>query len=116
MLRKYVQVDENNVAICPAYVHGEVDAPFPVVPHENPEDVEIGTRYDGFNWVQTDELVRSKRDNLLISEVDVIAGNPLRWDELTEEQKAQWAAYRIQLLNVPDQDGFPQSINWPLRP
>ena len=53
MLRKYVQVDDNNVAICPAYVYGEVDAPFSVILHENPETVEIGTKWDGTNWIQT---------------------------------------------------------------
>ena len=47
MLRKYVQVDDDNIATGPCYVHGEVDAPFPVIPHDNPETVEVGTKWDG---------------------------------------------------------------------
>jgi len=115
MLRKYVQVDENNVAICPAYVHGEVDAPFSVIPHDNPETVEIGTKWDGSNWIQTEELVRSKRDKLLVDEVDVVAGNALRWASLSSDEQASWSAYRTALLDVPQQEGFPLNVSWPTR-
>jgi hypothetical protein len=115
MLRKYVQVDDDNVAICPAYVHGEVDAPFPVIPHDNPETVEIGTKWDGSNWVQTEELVRSKRDKLLVDEVDVVAGNALRWASLSSDEQASWSSYRTALLNVPQQNNFPHNVSWPTR-
>ena len=116
MLRKYVQVDENNVAICPAYVYGEVDAPFSVIPHDNPETVEVGTRWDGSNWVQTEELVRSKRDKLLIEHVDVVAGNSLRWASLGADEQSSWSTYRNALLNLPQQEGFPNSVVWPQKP
>ncbi|MDC3300578.1 phage tail assembly chaperone [bacterium] len=116
MLRKYVQVDDDNIAICPAYVHGEVDAPFKVIPHENPETVEVGTKWDGSNWVQTEELVRSKRDKLLVEQVDVVAGNALRWTSLSSEEQALWSAYRTSLLNLPQQEGFPNSVVWPPKP
>lgn len=116
MLRKYVQVDDNNVAICPAYVHGEVDAPFPVIPHENPETVEVGSRWDGSNWVQTEELVRSKRDKLLTEQVDTVAGNALRWSELSPTDKEAWAVYRQALLDVTDQVDFPHNVIWPSKP
>lgn len=115
MLRKYVQVDEDNVATGPCYVHGEVDAPFPVIPHSNPEDVEIGTKWDGSNWVQTEELVRSKRDKLLVEQVDVVAGNALRWASLSSDEQASWSTYRTALLDVPQQDGFPLNVSWPTR-
>lgn len=67
----------------------------------------------------TDELsasVRSQRDNLLRTEVDVIAGNPLRWAELTEEQRDAWAGYRLDLLDLPQQEGFPHDVIWPVKP
>ena len=115
MLRKYVQVDDDNIAICPCYVHGEVDAPFPVIPHDNPENVEIGTKWDGSNWVQTEELVRSKRDKLLVDEVDVVAGNTLRWASLSSDEQASWSAYRTALLGVPQQEDFPLNVIWPTR-
>ena len=115
MLRKYVQVDDDNVATGPCYVHGEVDAPFPVIPHSNPETVEVGTRWDGSNWVQTEDLVRSKRDKLLVEQVDVVAGNALRWASLSSDEQTSWATYRTALLDVPQQEGFPLNVSWPTR-
>jgi len=116
MLRKYVQIDDGNIAICPCYVHGEVDAPFKVIPHDNPETVEVGTKWDGSNWVQTEDLVRSKRDKLLVEQVDVVAGNALRWASLNTDAQDSWSAYRTALLDVPQQDGFPNSVVWPTKP
>tara|TARA_B110000908_G_scaffold115240_1_gene135136 strand:+ start:2341 stop:2688 length:348 start_codon:yes stop_codon:yes gene_type:complete len=115
MLRKYVQVDDDNIATGPCYVHGEVDAPFPVIPHDNPETVEVGTKWDGSNWIQTEELVRSKRDKLLVDEVDVVAGNTLRWASLSSDEQASWSAYRTALLGVPQQEDFPLNVIWPTR-
>lgn len=115
MLRKYVEVDENNIAVRACFVEGEVDAPVPVIPHDNPEIVEIGTKWDGSNWIQTEELVRSKRDKLLVDEVDVVAGNALRWASLSSDEQASWSAYRTALLDVPQQDGFPLNVIWPTR-
>lgn len=59
---------------------------------------------------------RDHRDMLLREEVDPLVTNPLRWADLTEEQQAAWTAYRTALLNVPQQDGFPQNIDWPEKP
>lgn len=59
---------------------------------------------------------RSVRDNMLQSEVDSIVSNPLRWAALTTEKQNEWAQYRTDLLNVPQQSGFPNSISWPTKP
>jgi len=59
---------------------------------------------------------RSKRDDLLRTVVDPIAGNSLRWAALTSEQRTAWATYRTALLDVPAQAGFPNSITWPTKP
>jgi len=59
---------------------------------------------------------RSKRDDLLRTVVDPIAGNALRWAALTSEQRTAWATYRTALLDVPAQAGFPSSITWPTKP
>ena len=59
---------------------------------------------------------RSKRDDLLRTVVDPIAGNALRWAALTSEQRTAWATYRTSLLDVPAQAGFPDSITWPTAP
>lgn len=58
---------------------------------------------------------RAKRDALL-SEVDSIVGNPLRWASFSQTQQTAWADYRQALLDVPQQPGFPNTINWPTKP
>lgn len=64
----------------------------------------------------TAESVRSTRDTKLIDEVDVVAGNALRWADLNTGQQAMWATYRQSLLDVPAQAGFPNTIEWPVKP
>ncbi len=61
------------------------------------------------------DVARQNRADLL-SEVDAIAGNALRWADLTPDQQAEWAVYRQALLNITDQEGFPQNITWPNKP
>jgi hypothetical protein len=66
----------------------------------------------------TDELsqqARWKRDALL-QEVDSIVGNPLRWASFSQTQQTAWANYRQALLDVPQQPGFPNTINWSNKP
>jgi hypothetical protein len=60
--------------------------------------------------------VRRQRDKILEDVVDPIVTNPLRWAELTADKQAEWTQYRIDLLNVPDQAGFPADITWPTTP
>ena len=59
--------------------------------------------------------VRSQRDALLL-EVDAMVSNPLRWADMTSEQQAEWTQYRTDLLNVPQQSGFPHTVSWPTKP
>ena len=60
-------------------------------------------------------IARLQRDALL-SEVDKIVGNPLRWASFSEAQQQAWADYRQALLDVPQQASFPDTINWPTKP
>ena len=59
---------------------------------------------------------REKRDLLLVQEVDPIVTNPLRWAELTDAKQAEWTQYRTDLLNLPAQAGFPNTVTWPTKP
>lgn len=59
--------------------------------------------------------VRADRDARL-TEVDAIAGNALRWADLTSAKQAEWSTYRQALLDVPQQAGFPTDITWPTKP
>lgn len=60
--------------------------------------------------------VRRQRDSLLMSKVDPIVSNPLRWAELSADQQQAYVDYRAALLNVPQQAGFPTDITWPTKP
>ena len=60
--------------------------------------------------------VRKERDFLLSENVDPIVSNPLRWADMSENDQNAWAQYRIDLLNITDQAGFPHSITWPTSP
>lgn len=59
---------------------------------------------------------RRKRNGLLGTRVDPIICNGLRWNALTEDKQAAWTKYRQDLLDVTNQDGFPQNIIWPVIP
>ena len=60
--------------------------------------------------------VRGERDGILITVVDPLVSNPLRWADLTSDKQAEWSQYRTDLLAVPQQAGFPTNITWPTKP
>jgi len=60
--------------------------------------------------------IRRERDNILVTVVDSLVSNPLRWAGLTSEKQTEWENYRTNLLGVPQQSGFPNSITWPTKP
>jgi hypothetical protein len=59
--------------------------------------------------------IRNIREQML-RQVDDIAGNALRWASLSSDQQSAWSVYRTQLLDVPQQPGFPNQIVWPVKP
>jgi len=69
--------------------------------------------------IETTELISERqrlRRNQLLLELDQIVTNPLRWAELTADQQQDYARYRQELLDVPQQAGFPNDIIWPTPP
>lgn len=50
---------------------------------------------------------REERNYLLVTAVDPVVTNPLRWEELDEAQKSKYRAYRLYLLDIPQQEEFP---------
>lgn len=83
----------------------------------------IGTDFEAYVAPTQAELdaelaagLRSERDQKLAEEVDPIVSNNLRWNELTDAKQAEWTQYRTDLLNVPQQSGFPHNITWPTKP
>ena len=55
---------------------------------------------------------RAERDRLLV-ELDAMVSNPFRFAEHSDKEKKALAEYRQALLDVPQQDGFPNEIDWP---
>jgi hypothetical protein len=60
--------------------------------------------------------IRAQRDRILVTEVDPLVSNQFRWDDLAPEAQAALKDYRRELLDVPQQDGFPQNVIWPVNP
>lgn len=52
--------------------------------------------------------------NDLLSFVDRV--NPVWYSTLTTQQQQDLQAYRQALLDVPQQSGFPESVEWPAKP
>jgi hypothetical protein len=82
----------------------------------------IGTDFTAYVAPTQSELdaaladeVRSDRDYRILT-VDQVVSNPLRWAGLTADKQAEWSQYRTDLLGVPQQSGFPNTINWPTKP
>lgn len=62
------------------------------------------------------ESLRAERSRRLLEEVDPLVTNFLRWNELTEEKQEEWKQYRSELLDLPSQEGFPNTATWPTKP
>ena len=63
--------------------------------------------------VQAEITARNQR-NQLLSMVDRV--NPVWYDSLSAEQRQALQTYRQQLLDVPQQEGFPTTVVWPTQP
>lgn len=61
----------------------------------------------------TADLSRKFRNQLL---ADIDRVNPIWWASLTQSQQQQLQQYRQDLLDVPQQTGFPESVSWPQKP
>jgi hypothetical protein len=59
--------------------------------------------------------VRADRDSALLR-LDRMVNNPMRWGELSDAQRNAFAQYRRALLDLPQQTGFPWSVEWPQIP
>ena len=83
----------------------------------------IGTDFRAYvapTQAQLDEVtatnIREERDTILVTVVDSLVSNPLRWASLASDKQTEWTNYRTNLLGVPQQAGFPNSITWPTKP
>lgn len=75
----------------------EADGYYKVVENPKPTEEEKEAR------------ARATRDAYLVEYVDPYVTNPLRWADLSEEEQTNITNYRTYLLNVPQEDGFPDN-------
>ena len=125
---KYAHIDDNGQILgwYDQEIHTDIPEPNVEVSEEvwqNAIDSSHNTIIDGVtsqvdhrSAEQKAQSIRTMRDQLLISEVDPIVTNPLRWAELSSTEQQAWADYRTALLDVPQQAGFPGNITWPTKP
>lgn len=66
------------------------------------------------NVEQRSELERGRRNKFLLLNVDSI--NAVRWSAMSAPKQAEFIEYRQALLDVPQQEGFPENIIWPVKP
>jgi len=80
----------------------------------------IGNNFSPVSQQMKDEseasAVRFQRDARLKEEVDPLITNQIRWNELSTEKQNEWMQYRTDLLNVPQQSGFPHNVTFPTKP
>ena len=122
MTERYI-IDNNNEYIVQVFGNSFVEA-LPEGAIEVTERPSPWYDYSNGSWVENTDRkdtmvsaeVRSNRDYKLLTEVDPIAGNALRWAALSTAQQQDLASYREMLLNVPQQAGFPHSVTWPTKP
>lgn len=58
-------------------------------------------------------VARDDRYEIFRKKVDPLVTNPLRWADVPEEDRTAIQEYRIALLNISDQEGWPYEIEWP---
>jgi hypothetical protein len=57
---------------------------------------------------------RTKRDKILTDLVDSI--NAIRWNSMSSEKQNEWKEFRISLLDITSQPGWPANLVWPKIP
>ena len=104
--------------------------PYSITPHDTDTTIDnnliislIGNNFLTYVELTQEELdaetaaqVRSDREYKLFTEVDPLVSNFLRWADISSEKQTEWTQYRIDLLDVPQQSGFPNNIIWPNKP
>lgn len=74
-----------------------------------PDDVVLERQAETIRWERY----------LRLRECDKLS--PPRWEGMTEAQRQAWRDYRLALLDIPQQEGFPwggdvEAVPWPVKP
>lgn len=96
-----------------------IDQGQPVLKTPNPStqhtvyEFDYQTKSWALDLVKTQHCQRQLRNSLL-TEIDAISAT--RYASLTDSQQQELQAYRLALLAVPQQAGFPSQVEWPTKP
>lgn len=86
-------------------------------------DGEIGWEWDGSDWIipvieisreNLENKIRQRRNKFLGMYIDSM--NSIRWESLSDEEKNRYRQYRQDLLDIPQQNGFPENVSFPVTP
>ncbi len=107
--RSAIQLQNN---IPPQYCVYDYESQTVVDERDNPEMV-IDTVLDSLeSQGEKAEYQRHIRKRLL-KNVDIVLGNKLWFDSLSDDQKRQVYQYRQDLLDISKQKTFPEYVSWP---
>jgi hypothetical protein len=73
--------------------------------------------YETKAWIlDSEKSIKKLKDirNEMLQVIDRI--NPVWYNSLSTQQQQELATYRQALLDVPQQPGFPESVEWPTKP
>ena len=90
--------------------HATPEGNVPFSPEEEAEwDAQVA-EYEAGSDARAAEAVRKERDGLLD------ASDWTQMPDYSSATKESWATYRQALRDIPDQTGFPNTIDWPTSP
>ena len=81
-----------------------------VIREATPEETQQFIADRASNLIRAQSLTREKR-NQLLAQTDWTQAK-----DVPDAVSSKWAAYRQALRDVPQQAGFPDNIQWPVKP
>lgn len=86
----------------------------PCVNLDKIEEVEFAEMFNGKIYISKAELTQAKgdevrliRNDYLEKYIDVVVSNPLRFGDMTDEEKQRYYDYRRYLLDITKNESFP---------
>jgi hypothetical protein len=96
------------------YIQDGQPIAYPLKPTDNLNyQFDYNTKTWQVDLIEQEQIMRSLR-NQALAQIDRV--NPVWYASLTQDQQQELVVYRQQLLDVPQQAGFPTDIVWPAKP
>lgn len=117
---KLMYDNEGNISSVTKDASGLFPPGFSVLEVENVENEFDQFKYRIVDGAMVDRVpnendIRNTRTEML-KRLDEIVSNPLRFNSFSQETKDKLAQYRLDLLDITKQSGFPENVQWPTMP